>query len=130
MENTTSNLNLKREIEDIDNRIDELKHLVELNESLERLHENDDFKKLILDGYLGDEAERIFGLLTMPTNLKRDQLENLMDMLGSIRNLKGYFKTIIIGADNAQAQIEEEILYRQEITSQDSFENISYVIEE
>ncbi len=118
MENNTSNFNFKSELGDVDNRISELKHLIELNESLERLHENEDFKNLILNGYLADEAERIFGLLTMPTNLKRDQLENLMDMLSSIRNLKGYFKTIIIGADNAQAQIDEEILYRQEITSQ------------
>ena len=41
-----------------------------------------------------------------------------MDMMSSIRNFKGYFKTLIINAAMAPEELEAERLYRNEITAQ------------
>ena len=43
-----------------------------------------------------------------------------MDKMSAIRNYKHYFKTILIDAAMAPEQIEEEELYRQSITAENS----------
>ena len=108
---------LKQELAEIDGRIEELKEKIELGKALEELHEDERFKKVVLEGYFDEEAKRLFGLLTTPTSLKRDQLENVMDKLSAIRNFKGYFKEILLQAGMAPSQIEEEEAYRQQVTA-------------
>ncbi len=115
----------KEELEAVDKRIEELKEQIEIRQALERLHENEDFKKVILEGYFDKEAKRIFDMLITPTSLKRDQTENLMDMMSSIRYFKGYFKTLLINAAMAPEELESEMLYRQEITARESLDNKS-----
>jgi CheY-like chemotaxis protein len=111
--------NLKTELADIDSRVETLKKNIELGEALQKLHENEDFKKVILDGYMEDEAERIFKVLVDPShNLKRDIMENLMDKLMAIRSIKQYFGTILINAAMAPEEIANEEKYRKEVTEQ------------
>ncbi len=108
---------LKTELADIDERIDTLNKNIELGAALERLHENEDFKKVILEGYLEAEAERIFKVLVDPShNLKRDVMENLMDKLVSTRNIKQYFGTVLINAAMAPEEILNEEEYRKDTT--------------
>ena len=108
---------LKKELADIDARIELLKENIETGKSLEALHENPDFIRVIMNGYFDKEEKRIAGLLFNPTSLKRDQLENVMDKASAIRNYKQYFATVLIDANMAPSQIEEEELYRKEVTS-------------
>jgi hypothetical protein len=109
--------NFKDELAQIDERIVELNKKIELHKALERLHENEDFKLVVMDGYFTKESERIFEMLTIPSNLKRDQLENLMEMMSSIRYFKGYFKTLILEAAMAPEEIKGEQEYRKEVTA-------------
>jgi hypothetical protein len=111
--------NLKTELADIDSRIATLRKNIELGEALQKLHENEDFKNVILEGYMDDEAERIFKVLVDPShNLKRDIMENLMDKLMAIRSIKQYFGTILINAAMAPEEIANEEKYRKEVTEQ------------
>jgi hypothetical protein len=112
--------NFKKKLAEIDERIIKLQEEKELGEALERLHENEDFIKVILHGYFETEAKRIFELLTIPTKLKRDQLENLMDKMTAIRNYKQYFQTVLINAQMAPDQIQDEENYRKELTAEES----------
>jgi hypothetical protein len=112
--------NVKKKLAEIDERIIKLQEEKELGEALERLHENEDFIKVILHGYFETEAKRIFELLTIPTKLKRDQLENLMDKMTAIRNYKQYFQTVLINAQMAPDQIQDEENYRKELTAEES----------
>lgn len=112
--------NFKAKLQECDDRIAELKAAIEKGKALERLHESKDFDEIVLSGYFEKEAERIFGLLTTPTSLKRDQLDNLMDKLSAIRNFKHYFKTVLIDAAMAPEQIEEEEAYRKNLTAENS----------
>jgi sulfur transfer protein SufE len=109
--------NLKKDLEQIDQRIDELKAGIELGKALEGLHEDERFKKVILDGYLEDEAKRLFGVLVTPSTLKRDVVQNIQDKLSAIRNLKQFFGVIMQNAHMAPMQIEEEEAYRKEVTA-------------
>ncbi len=108
--------NFKEELQAIDDRIDELKYNIELGKALEELHEDERFQKVILNGYLEKESERLFGVLVSPSSMKRDQMENISDKLAAIRNIKQFFGTMLINANMAQEQIDEENDFRKEIT--------------
>jgi hypothetical protein len=109
--------NLKELLEEIDNRIETLKKQQELADAVERLHNNDDFIKVIIDGYFGDEAKRLCGLLLEPNGLKREIILNINDKLTAIRNFKIFIGTVLQNASIAQEQIDEEMKYRKEVTS-------------
>jgi hypothetical protein len=118
--------NLKTELADIDSRIATLNKNIELGEALKKLHQNEDFKNVILEGYMDDEAERIFKVLVDPShNLKRDIMENLMDKLMAIRSIKQYFGTILINAAMAPEEIKNEEEYRKETTERHALEESS-----
>jgi hypothetical protein len=114
MEVQTSNLT--KQLNQVDDRIAALKLNIEKAEAVMRLEQNDDFKLIILDGYLGDEAKRLFEVLVEPSTLKRDVMENIHDKLNSIRNLKQYFGVLGQNSDMAPDQIVEEEDYRQQVT--------------
>ena len=114
--------NLKEQLKEIDDRIAELEKDIEIGKALERLHENEDFQKVILDGYLEDEAKRLFELMTTPMKFKREIMENIQEKLSSIRNLKEYFAVKLQNAGFAQEQIEEEKEYRKDVTEANSQE--------
>ncbi len=108
--------NLTNELAEIDGRIKFLKENIEIGEAIERLHNNEDFKLVILKGYFDREAERIFGVLTDPNEYKRDMLQNMNEKLGSIRNLKQYIGVQLRNADMAPSEIEEEESHRLKVT--------------
>lgn len=120
-----ANLNeeVKNELQEIDARIEELNAKIRLADDLEELHKDERFIRVMIDGYFGAEAHRVFELLTTPTPLKRDQIENIEDKLSAIRNVKQYYQTILINARTAPEQIEEERQYRLEITARHSLDN-------
>lgn len=107
----------KEELAKIDERIESLEKNIQLHKDLEELHSDERFERVMTEAYFDKEAERIFGLLTTPTTLTRDQIDNLNDKMAAIRNVKSFFKTIIINATMAPDQIEEEKAYRKELNA-------------
>ena len=107
---------LNEKLAEIDARIEELNNNIALAKALEELHENENFEKVILEGYLEKEAERLFGVLVEPSTLKRDVMENIQDKLTAIRNIKQYFGTVMQNAAMAPDQIAEEQAFRKEVT--------------
>jgi len=114
MEVQTSNLT--KQLKLVDERVDALNLNIKKAEAVMRLEENEDFKMIILDGYLDSEAKRLFEVLIEPSNLKRDVMENIHDKLNSIRNLKQYFGVLGQNSTMAPEQIEEEEAYRKQVT--------------
>ena len=109
--------NLKEQLEAIDNRIKELEDSIQLAKDLNELHEDERFKRVILDGYFEEEAKRLFSVLVTPSTLKRDVVQNIQDKLSSIRNLKQFFGVVLQNANMAPELIEEEKAYRKEVTA-------------
>jgi hypothetical protein len=112
--------NFKKQLAEIDDRIVQLKNDIQLGEDLESLHKDERFQRVILHGYFEVEAERIFGMLVNPSGFKRDQLENLMDKMSAIRNYKQFFATLLINANMAPEQIEDEEGFRKQVTADNS----------
>jgi hypothetical protein len=107
----------KQQLAQIDAEIEYVNKLIRAAEDLEKLHQNDEFKNIILDGYLDKEAERIFSNLVEPTYMKRENLQNLIDKINSIRDLKTYFRTILINAEQAKDEKVELYKLREKVTA-------------
>lgn len=113
----SNELIIKEELEHVDAKIAELENQVELGKAIEELHEHSAFNKVFIDGYFGDEAKRLFEVLTIPSKMKRDSMENIMDKLTAIRNLKDYIGVKLIEADTAENELEQLKEYRKEVTA-------------
>lgn len=77
-------------LKSIDESIAFYKEQVELSEAIKRLKQNPDYIKVYEQAYFKNEGERISNVILEPNTLKRDQLENMLDMMSSIRNVKTF----------------------------------------
>jgi len=101
-------INLRKEkLAEIDAAIEDIKSKIEFAEAIKRLQSNPDYIKVVEEGYLVGEGERISKCLLEPTYLKRDQVENMMEMMSAIRIFKTYIMFREGDAANGQEQIEE-----------------------
>lgn len=72
----------------------EIQYMVELNNSLTRLKDNQDFKKLILEGYFKDFAVNQTSMLATDYVRKTGTRPEVMERLVAISNLQDWFITI------------------------------------
>lgn len=107
-------MSTEEQIQELELTIDQAREQVKLAEALNRLHKNEDFKAVILDGYFRDEASRLVALLADP-NCQTDAWQNaLTNSVRSISELRQHFaKTFHFGElaaraiDDANAAIVE-----------------------
>ena len=101
-------INLRKEkLAEIDAAIEDIKSKIEFAEAIKRLQSNPDYIKVVEEGYLVGEGERISKCLLEPTYLKRDQIENMIEMMSAIRIFKTFIMFRENDAANGQEQIEE-----------------------
>jgi hypothetical protein len=72
----------------------EIEHYVDMGQALNRLKDNADFKKVILEGYFKDKALDSVSLLSMPVVKKRGERGDIMEDLVAISNLQFFFMVI------------------------------------
>jgi len=86
--------------------IDQAKAFIERREMLKRLEKNKDFKKLIMTGYLEEEAVRLVGLL-MDGEMQEDQDQEMIKReLYAISSLRIFFNNVYAIAGQMEAKIE------------------------
>jgi hypothetical protein len=111
-------INLRKEkLAEIDASIEDIKSKIEFAEAIKRLQSNPDYIKVVEEGYLVGEGERISKCLLEPTYLKRDQIENMMEMMAAIRIFKTYIMFKEGDASNGQEQIEELMDFRTSVNA-------------
>jgi hypothetical protein len=81
-------------------------YAIEMLESLERLEKNNDFKKVILDGYCKDEVLRASSLLADPTIKSQGRRPDVMEQLVAISTFENYL--MIIRKLGEQAKYQKE----------------------
>lgn len=91
----TIKTNLVSEIEEIDNDISEKQKIANRYRSLERLMSNPDFIDVVLNGYLKENAEKVFVQLTLPSSYRTISKDECEEVLSAVRSLNKY-----IGVDN------------------------------
>jgi len=80
-----------------------------LKEALERLEQNEDFNKVILEGYFRDKAVNGVSLLASPQIKAQGKRADIMEALVAISQLEDYFLTIkALGEDIPEDDEDEE----------------------
>ena len=116
--NSIEEIKLRKEkIAEIDASILEQKAKIEFAEAITRLKSNPDYQLVIEQGYFEKEGERLTKNLLEPTYLKRDQIENIIDMTNAIRHAKTFLifkESDALGADQNIEELED---YRTSLNS-------------
>ncbi len=89
---------------DLENQKDQFKKLVELRDIADKLCRNRDFKKLILEEYMVNEAARLVQVSGDP-NLTKDQKEDALAMAQATGHLKRYLQVVTQMGNHAESQI-------------------------
>ena len=93
------------EVEDI-----EYNYWKGLREALERLEQNEDFKKVILEGYFRDKAQNGVSLLAVPQIKAQGKRTDVIEELIAISQLQDYFQVIkAMGEDPVEEEDENEV---------------------
>jgi hypothetical protein len=95
-------------IHEIELNIQEARAMVALGKSLETLHNNSDFKKVIVDGFIRDEAIRLVHLKADPSMQSKESQETIVQQMDAIGGLLKYFSIIEHKAYLAEKAIESD----------------------
>ena len=106
-------------VQEIEANISKLKQFVDLELALERLEKNADFKKVISEGYLKDEAIRLVHAKADPHLQSPDKQAGVVGQIDAIGRLVTYFRGITQNANLARKSIEADEETRDEILAQE-----------
>jgi len=114
-------LNIDEQIAQIDTSIEEQNKRIARGENLVKLFSKPEFQDVFIDGYLNEEANRVFQLLTSPRVTKPEEVNSYLSQLDTIKNIGRYLGdgdypgTVAILAINAKKELEELNRIKQEL---------------
>lgn len=88
-------MNTSEQIEQVEVSIEHAKQAIELRDALDRLGKNEDFKKIMTEGYFKDEASRLVLLKADPEAQTEDTQRYLDNSITAIGYVRLYFSTIM-----------------------------------
>ncbi len=88
----------------------ETEHAIKMGEALKRLNDNEDFKTLIVNGYLKDKVAASVSLLAVPQIKAQGKRPDIMEDLVAASNLS-YFLMVV---ENHYADATDPILSDEE----------------
>ena len=104
------------QIEEIELNIEQAKRIIENGKALDRLFNNPDFRKIIVDGYLREEAVRLVHLKSDPNLASSEMQGEIVKSIDAIGCLNHYFRNVnhqrmlAVNAIEADEQTREELL--------------------
>jgi hypothetical protein len=101
----------------IEESIQRNRQLIEMDKALERLESNKDFKLLIIDGYLRDEAVRLVHLKCDPGVQAPEKQASILAQINAISALVQHFRAVGQMAAMAAKAIESDEAERDELLS-------------
>lgn len=110
--------NMQEQLQELDANIKEAKKLVTLGAALERLRNNGDFKKVIMDGYFEREAIRLVHLKSDVSMQTPERQASILAQMDAIGNLNQYFTTVLRTADLAKKNIAADEETRDELLAE------------
>lgn len=110
------------EIHQVELSIEEAKGAIEKAERVRRLSVNADFKAIIDQGYLKDEAVRLTHLLSDPT--AAEYREFIQRDLESIGGLQRYLRNLLNFGDIASREIEEHMETLDELQEEEDADEV------
>lgn len=108
----------KTRVEEIELNIQQAKSIVELGNSLERLRNNKDFKKVIIEGFFEKEAIRLVHLKADYNMQDADSQKSIATQMDAIGTLSQYFSKVRHEGMLAQKAIESDEETRDELLAE------------
>jgi len=105
----------EQQLHQIEISLENAKKAIELGDSLERLHKNPDFKRIILDDFFKEEASRAVMLKSDPNMLGEEQQVTVDNIITSIGGLYQYFAKVYRLADMSVRALEANQQTREEL---------------
>lgn len=87
---------------------------IELGEAIQKLAKNPQFKKVILQGYYEEEAQRLVSLLSDPNMQKPEEQQLIINGMRGIGELKTWFNAMLQRAEQLKKlklDTEQELNY-------------------
>lgn len=88
-----THLSHQEKIQQVELTIEQARKVMEMGDAIARLENNDDFKKVIFDGYFVDEAARLTSLLAEPSLQAAEKQSRILHGLRGISELKQHLLT-------------------------------------
>lgn len=92
-------------IEQMQESIDNYRGVVELGDALERLYDNKDFQKVIVEGYMRDHASDL-AVICNDMRFPKEKREETIDLLKGISCFSQFLQVTFQKANAAQGQID------------------------
>lgn len=99
----------------LDQQIKDAQVTLEMGKALARLRDNPDFKKLVVKGYLENEAVRLVHLKADPSMQSVPDQAGIDRDINSIGSLAQYFRAVEMMGARAESSIAEAEAAREEI---------------
>ena len=109
---------MKSAIQEIELNIREAKKLVEAGAALERLRNNTDFKKVVMEGYFEQEAIRLVHLKADKNMQTPESQASIVAQIDAIGALHEYFRVVMFRASMAEKAIEADEQTRDELLAE------------
>lgn len=106
-------------IQAIEDNIKQARKIVEVGEALERLKNNRDFKRVIVEGYFEQEAIRLVHLKSDQNVQSPDMQKSIMSQIDAIGAISQYFSTVLHKASIARKAIASDEEARDEILAEE-----------
>jgi len=106
-------------IQAIEENIKQARRLVDVGDALERLKNNRDFKKVMIEGYFEQEAVRLVHLKSDQNVQSPDMQKSINAQIDAIGAVSQYFSTILHKASVARKAIASDEEAREEILEEE-----------
>jgi len=99
-------MSTEEELNQLDANIAEAKHFIDIKKSVEKLHKNRDFKKVILDYYFKEEAARL--VMAKSSNLSEEQKKLIDNMMYGVGALSNFFDSVLQRGVQAEQALRDD----------------------
>lgn len=111
-------LTREEEIQQVELTIEEARKILAIGEAIERLENNEDFKKIIFEGYFVDQAARYTGLLAEPALQAADKQANIIHCLRGISELRQYLLTTKMAVAQCRHDLQGQLDLLEELRAE------------
>jgi len=118
---------VEQNLQEIEVHVDELTKLVKQAEALQRLHDNADFKAVILSGYFEKESQRSVMLKSDINFQGADNQKQIDDIITGIGMLGQYFHKIFTLGEQADRDLTADAHTREELLQEQLTDNSDLV---
>ena len=114
---------MQSDINKVEISIEEAQSHIDLSKALERLHDNADFQKVILNNYFMYEASRAVLLKADPEMFRPGKQDEVDRVIAGIGQLRQYFLKIFNLGDMAERSIEADKQTQEELLKEEILNN-------